>query len=331
MSSTQVPKPKIVITSGEPAGIGPDIIAQIDPSAFNARLVVIGDRNLLQSRAQTIGVTPNFVGYDDAIDTAAALQVIDIPLAHPCQAGQLDPNNASYVLTLLDQACQGCLDGRFEAMVTAPVNKGIINQASIEFSGHTEYLAELCQVPQPVMLLHADQLRVALVTTHLPLRQVADAITADRIKQVTTILARGLQTRFGIKNAHIKVCGLNPHAGENGVLGREEIDVIQPAIESLQQQGLNLSGPYPADTLFTPAGLEDADAILAMFHDQGLPVLKHAGFHHAVNSTLGLPIVRTSVDHGTALNLAGSGQARAESLRAAIDAAISQSIHASAA
>ena len=326
-----MPEPRIVITSGEPAGIGPDIVAQLDPSTFDARLIVIGDQDLLQTRAQSIGAIPGFVDYDTSNQPGNALEVIHQPLSGPCQPGQLNPANAGYVLSLLDRASKGCLDGEFDAMVTAPVNKEIINRAGIEFSGHTEYLADICEVTQPVMLLHTGQLRVALVTTHLPLRQVADAITVDRIRQVSTTLARDLQRRFGLDQAHIKVCGLNPHAGENGYLGREEIDVIIPAIESLNKDGLRLSGPYPADTLFTPAGLNDADAVLAMFHDQGLPVIKNVGFHNAVNSTLGLPIIRTSVDHGTALDLAGSGKANGDSLQAAIVSAISQARHASTA
>lgn len=321
-----MPEPRIVVSPGEPAGIGPDIVAQIDPSQFNAQLTIIGDRDLLLARAQAIGA--NLYETDHS---GKRLTVIDTPLVNPCRPGEPDPANASYVLNILEQACQGCLEGRFDAMVTAPINKDIINQAGIEFSGHTEYLAGLCQASQPVMLLHTDRLRVALVTTHLPLRQVADAVTGDRIMRIAEILATDLQRRFGLANPHIKVCGLNPHAGESGYLGREEIDIIIPAIESLQHNGLNISGPYPADTLFTHSELENADAVLAMYHDQGLPVLKHSGFHNAVNSTLGLPIIRTSVDHGTALNLAGTDRASADSLRTAIESAISQSRHASAA
>jgi 4-hydroxythreonine-4-phosphate dehydrogenase len=323
-----MPDPRIVITSGEPAGIGPDIIAQIDPSQFEARLVVLGDRSLLRARAEANHMSVPFSDYDNARETVGTLQIMHEPLLKPCCPGELDSANAAYVLKLLERACRGCLDGEFDAMVTAPVQKEIINRAGIAFSGHTEFLAELCQTSPPVMLLHAGALRVALVTTHLPLRQVPDAISGEGIEQICTILDRDLRRRFGLQPPHIKVCGLNPHAGENGYLGREEIDIIIPALEHLRDRGLNLSGPFPADTLFTPAGLGDADAVLAMYHDQGLPVLKHAGFHNAVNTTLGLPIVRTSVDHGTALDLAGSGRARADSLRVAIDSAIAQSIHA---
>jgi len=319
-----MPEARIVITSGEPAGIGPDIIARIDPATFEARLVVIGDLDMLRARAEALGTGTVFISYADKSANSAAIEVIDHPLSQPCTPGQLDSANADYVLAILERACKACLDGEFDAMVTAPVQKEIINRAGIPFTGHTEFLAEICQAPRPVMLLIAEQLRVALITTHLPLRDVADAITPTAIREVIEILDRDLQDRFGLSNPHIKVCGLNPHAGENGYLGREEIDVIIPALEALKNCGINLSGPYPADTLFTPGMLADADAIVAMYHDQGLPVLKHVGFHNAVNTTLGLPIIRSSVDHGTALDLAGSSQARPDSLFAAIRSAIFQ-------
>ena len=319
-----MPEARIVITSGEPAGIGPDIIARIDPATFEARLVVIGDLDMLRARAEALGTGTVFISYADKSANSAAIEVIDHPLSQPCTPGQLDSANADYVLAILERACKACLDGEFDAMVTAPVQKEIINRAGIPFTGHTEFLAEICQAPRPVMLLIAEQLRVALITTHLPLRDVADAITPTTIREVIEILDRDLQDRFGLSNPHIKVCGLNPHAGENGYLGREEIDVIIPALEALKNCGINLSGPYPADTLFTPGMLADADAIVAMYHDQGLPVLKHVGFHNAVNTTLGLPIIRSSVDHGTALDLAGSSQARPDSLFAAIRSAIFQ-------
>ena len=315
---------RIIISSGEPAGIGPDIIANIDPADFNAQLVVIGDSEMMQMRAAALGSKIKFVDYDTGTFPSDAMAVIDQPLAQPCQPGRLDPANAAYVLQLLDTASKACLDKRFDAMVTAPVQKEIINRAGIPFSGHTEYLAEICESPRPVMLLIADSLKVALVTTHLPLRQVADAINEDAIRQVIEILDHDLRHRFGIQRPHIKVAGLNPHAGENGFLGREEIDVIIPALETLKSEGINLSGPFPADTLFTPHMLIDADAVVAMYHDQGLPVLKHIGFHNAVNTTLGLPIIRTSVDHGTALDLAGTAGAKPDSLIAAIHSAISQ-------
>ena len=319
-----MPEIRIIVTSGEPAGIGPDIVASIDPAAFDARLVLIGDRAMLQARAKARGSNTNYVAYGDDMEDGKAIEVIDSRLARECTPGQLDSANAGYVLALLETACRACLDGEFDAMVTAPVQKETINRAGIAFSGHTEFLAEICRAPRPVMLLIADQLRVALITTHLPLRAVADAITAEAIHEVIEILDHDLRIRFGIDRPHIKVCGLNPHAGENGYLGHEEIDVIIPALQALRQSGVNLSGPYPADTLFTPRMLSDADAVVAMYHDQGLPVLKHVGFHNAVNTTLGLPIIRSSVDHGTALDLAGTASARPDSLFAAIHSAIDQ-------
>ncbi|MGD8839993.1 MAG: 4-hydroxythreonine-4-phosphate dehydrogenase PdxA [Gammaproteobacteria bacterium] len=318
------PEAGIVITSGEPAGIGPDIVSAIDPARFDARLVVIGDRELLSSRAKALGSKIEWIEYGRRAVADNQLELLDQPLSRPSLPGELDTANAKYVLGMLERACRGCLDGEFEAMVTAPVQKEVINRAGLKFSGHTEYLAEICAVPKPVMLLIADDLRVALVTTHLPLRDVADAIDADSIRAVIEILASDLRARFGIADPCIKVCGLNPHAGENGYLGREEIDIIIPALENLRAGGIRVEGPFPADTLFTSRMLADADAVVAMYHDQGLPVLKHVGFHNAVNTTLGLPIIRTSVDHGTALDLAGSGRARPDSLFAAIDSAILQ-------
>lgn len=318
-----MPDCRIVITSGEPAGIGPDIVACLDPRAFDARLAVIGERRTLSDRAAALGSEINYVDYGSAA-ADGQVEVIDLPLANPVRTGQPDPSNADYVLRMLERACRGCLDGEFDAMVTAPVQKEVINRAGIEFSGHTEYLAAICGVAKPVMLLTAGDLRVALVTTHLPLREVADSIDAEAITQVIEILDLALRRDFALESPLIKVCGLNPHAGENGYLGREEIDIIIPALQNLRQRGINLGGPYPADTLFTQGMLRDADAVVAMYHDQGLPVLKHVGFHSAVNTTLGLPIVRTSVDHGTALDLAGSGRAKPESLVAAIESAISQ-------
>ncbi|MDJ0777781.1 MAG: 4-hydroxythreonine-4-phosphate dehydrogenase PdxA [Gammaproteobacteria bacterium] len=318
-----MPDPCLVITTGEPAGIGPDIVVGLDSAAFDARLVIVGNRALLEERAAALGVDLRLVEYG-ALRTEGAMELIDVPLAAASQPGQLDAANASYVLELLERACRGCLDGEFDAMVTAPVSKEIINSAGIGFSGHTEYLAELCASGRPVMLLIAGNLRVALVTTHMPLRAVADAISGELIEQIATLLHAGLQSHFGLPNPRIKVCGLNPHAGENGYLGHEENEIIIPALQRLRDQGIDVPGPYPADTLFTQAQLADADAILAMYHDQGLPVLKHYGFHAAVNTTLGLPIVRTSVDHGTALDLAGTGEARPDSLVAAIESALYQ-------
>jgi len=315
---------RIIITSGEPAGIGPDIIAKINPASFNARLVVIGDREMMQSRADALGSKFKFVAYDAGTTPVDSIEIIHQSLEQPCVPGQLDSANAKYVLTLLETACKACLDNRFDAMATAPVQKEIINRAGIPFSGHTEYLADICESHRPVMLLVAEKLKVALVTTHLPLRQVADAIDEKAIREVIEILDLDLRSHFGIRDPHIKVAGLNPHAGENGYLGREEIEVIIPVLDKLKSEGINLSGPYPADTLFTPHMLADADVVVAMYHDQGLPVLKHVGFHNAVNTTLGLPIIRTSVDHGTALDLAGTAAARPDSLFAAINSAIFQ-------
>ncbi len=315
---------RIVITTGEPAGIGPDIIAAIDPQAFDARLVVIGDHEMLRARAGALGINTAFVAYGDKPVATTAIEVIDHPLSQPCTIGQLDTANADYVLAILKKACLACLAGEFDAMVTAPVQKEIINRAGIPFSGHTEFLADICEAKRPVMLLIADQLRVALITTHLPLRGVADAITENAICEVIEILDHDLRSRFGLSDPHIKVCGLNPHAGENGYLGSEEIEIIIPALQALNNRGIHASGPYPADTLFTHSMLADADAVVAMYHDQGLPVLKHVGFHNAVNTTLGLPIIRSSVDHGTALDLAGTTAARPDSLFAAIDSAIFQ-------
>jgi 4-hydroxythreonine-4-phosphate dehydrogenase len=324
--SSAVETPVLAITSGEPAGIGPELISHIDPSDYPARLVVLGGRALIYERAQQIGRPIELQPYQrHGSAPGPALEIIDIPLRSEAACAKLDPANAAYVLATLERACSGCLEHEFDAMVTAPIQKDVINEAGIAFSGHTEFLADLCGIEKPVMLLATDSLRVALATTHLPLRDVADAINARELEHVLRTLDRDISTRFGIDKPHIKVCGLNPHAGENGYLGREEIDIIIPLLKRLSDEGINLSGPYPADTVFTKESLADADAVLAMYHDQGLPVLKHAGFNQAINTTLGLPIIRTSVDHGTALQLAGTGQARPDSLFAAIHSAIAQS------
>ena len=325
MTDTQQ-RPVIAITSGEPAGIGPELMAYIDPADFAALLVIIGDRDLILARAAKIKRPLKLKDYnpdaDAAIDT---LEILHRPLTTAVQAGRLDAVNSAYVLDLLNHACDGCINGEFDAMVTAPIQKDIINQSGIQFSGHTEYLAERSGAELPVMLLATPTLRVALATTHLPLSQVPAAINAQDLSRIIHILHHDLRLKFAIQRPHIKVCGLNPHAGENGYLGREEIDIIIPVIERMQQQGIHVSGPYPADTVFTQESLKDADAILAMYHDQGLPVLKHSGFNHAINTTLGLPIIRTSVDHGTALHLAETGKAIPDSLFAAIHSAIIQS------
>lgn len=318
--------PRIALTPGEPAGIGPDLVARLAAGGAPAELVAIGDPDLIAARACQLGIRLELVPYRSGAEPAATppgrLLVDARPLQAPARAGHLDPANAGYVLDTLRRAATGCLDGEFAAMVTAPVHKGVINDAGIAFSGHTEFLAALTAAPQPVMLLVAGTLRVALLTTHLPLRAVADAITGARIEAVAGVLHDGLVACFGIARPRIAVLGLNPHAGESGHLGGEERAVIGPALARLRAAGLAVDGPLPADSAFTPAALAQVDAVLAMYHDQGLPVLKHAGFGHAVNLTLGLPIVRTSVDHGTALDLAGTGRADAGSLQAALGLAI---------
>ncbi|MFT5504551.1 MAG: 4-hydroxythreonine-4-phosphate dehydrogenase [Gammaproteobacteria bacterium] len=320
--------PVIAISTGEPAGIGPDILATISPEHYRARLVIVGDPELIRNRLENLNCITAIIDYDPDPDsnanTQSGFEIIPIPLCESVIPGKLNPANASYVIDVLRHCCRGCLDNKFSAMVTGPVQKNIINQAGIPFSGHTEFLAEICNIDKPVMLLASDDLRVALVTTHLPLKLVPENITAKSISDTVQTINTDMRTRFGLKSPHIKVCGLNPHAGENGYLGREEIDIIIPTIEKLKLSGINVSGPYPADTLFTPDNLKDADVVLAMYHDQGLPVLKNVGFHNAINTTLGLPIIRTSVDHGTALSLAGTGNADSGSLHAAINSAIEQ-------
>ena len=315
---------RLAITVGEPAGIGPDIcldLARAAP-APELELTLIGDRHLLAARAAMLGVDvrlrPFDAGHAPAPSEPGTLAVLHVALPRPPPPGQPDPANALTLLEGLDHAVTGCLDGRFDALVTAPLDKGVIGDAGIPFSGHTEYLAARCGTSQVVMMLVADRLRVALATTHLPLREVADALTVDGIAGTLRILDHDLRRRFGLARPRIAVCGLNPHAGERGHLGREEIDVIAPAIAVARAAGLDVTGPLPADTLLTPARLAPFDAVLAMYHDQGLPVLKYAGFGRAVNVTLGLPIIRTSVDHGTACDLAGSGRADAGSLIAAV-------------
>ncbi|MBD9412956.1 4-hydroxythreonine-4-phosphate dehydrogenase PdxA [Pseudomonas sp. PDM16] len=314
------------LTPGEPAGIGPDLCLLLAREAQPEALVAVASCDLLAERAIQLGLSielhsvgPN--NWPDSPARAGSLYVWDTPLAAEVSPGQLDQNNAAYVLETLTRAGQGCIDGNFAGMITAPVHKGVINEAGIPFSGHTEFLAELTSTEQVVMMLATRGLRVALVTTHLPLKDVAAAITAERLARVTRILHTDLVKKFGIAKPRILVCGLNPHAGEGGHLGREEIEVIEPTLELLRGEGLNLIGPLPADTLFTPKHLEHCDAVLAMYHDQGLPVLKYKGFGAAVNVTLGLPIIRTSVDHGTALDLAGTGRVDSGSLQVALETA----------
>jgi 4-hydroxythreonine-4-phosphate dehydrogenase len=317
-----VPLPRIALTSGEPAGIGPELCAMLAAQAdLAAELVCFADRNLLAARAASAAVELELRDFDPAAAPQAhrrgTLLVAHRPLAVACEAGRLDPANARHVLELLDGALAGIGAGRFDAMVTAPVQKSVINDAGVPFSGHTEYLAEHTGAALPVMLLVADRLRVALATTHLPLAAVSGAITRERLDATLRIIDADLRRLWGLARPRIAVCGLNPHAGESGHLGREEIDTIAPAIDAARRAGLCVAGPLPADTVFLPRELAQHDVVLAMYHDQGLPVLKHAGFGEAVNVTLGLPIIRTSVDHGTALALAGSGRADVGSLRAA--------------
>lgn len=317
---------RLIVTSGEPAGIGPDLCLAIAENDWPCDIVVAADMELLEQRARQLRLSIQLSAYAPSETRPGhergTLRVLHVPTAVPVQAGVLNPANARYVLSLLNAAAQGCLSGEFDAMVTAPVQKSTINEAGVPFSGHTEYLAEQTGGAYPVMMLANNDLRIALATTHLPLQQVSAAITEELLSRVIHILDHDLRTRFDIASPRILVCGLNPHAGESGHLGREEIEVITPTLQRLRQEGLNLIGPAPADTAFTPHMLKQADAVLAMFHDQGLPVIKFAGFGDAVNITLGLPIVRTSVDHGTALTLAGTGQADASSLAAAMQMAL---------
>ncbi|HKV97184.1 MAG TPA: 4-hydroxythreonine-4-phosphate dehydrogenase PdxA [Gammaproteobacteria bacterium] len=317
--------PRIALTTGEPAGIGPDICLALAQSAHNCDIVALGDPELLAARARQLRLDLSLNDYVPAQRTAHIAQhltVLPINLRAPVTAGKLNSTNARYVLDLLDRAITGCLSGEFDAMVTAPVHKGVINDAGMPFTGHTEYLAERCRAPAPVMLLTAGALRVALATTHLPLLAVPRAITRDSLTHILRVLDAELRSKFGVATPSILVLGLNPHAGEGGHLGREEIEVIAPVCDALRAQGLQLTGPVAADTAFSPQHLKNVDAVLAMYHDQGLPVLKYAGFGHAVNVTLGLPIIRTSVDHGTALELAGSGRAEHSSLEAAVEMAL---------
>ena len=313
----------LAITSGEPAGIGPDLCLRLAQNEFEYPLVVLADKAMLQQRAAQLGLRVQL--HDYAIGCKAAsrgdLHVLHVPAEAAVQAGKLNPANSRYVLNLLVRATRGCESGEFAGMVTAPVHKGVINDAGIPFTGHTEFLAELTRTPQVVMMLVGGGMRVALVTIHLPLREVANAVTAPLLESVLRILQHDLQNRFGIVHPRILVAGLNPHAGEGGYLGCEEIDIMIPVLDKLRAEGFNVSPPLPADTLFATHRLRECDAVLAMYHDQGLPVLKHASFGGGVNITLGLPIIRTSVDHGTAIDLAGSGKAEVGSMLEAIKAA----------
>jgi 4-hydroxythreonine-4-phosphate dehydrogenase len=317
--------PRIALTPGEPAGIGPDLCLQIAQNDLPCETVVIASEELLRERAERLGISIKLNRFDGTSAPAphrrGELSVLPVNLSVPAHCGRLNPANSRYVLKTLNKAVKGCMEGIFDAMVTGPVHKGVINDAGHSFTGHTEYIAAITG-GLPVMMLATPGLRVALATTHLPLMAVSQAITRSRLRQILSVLERDLRSRFGINRPKILVCGLNPHAGENGHLGTEEIEVIEPVLVNLRLQGMHLVGPLPADTLFTPKYLADADAVLAMYHDQGLPVLKHMGFGQAVNITLGLPIIRTSVDHGTALDLAGTGKADTGSLLYALQNAV---------
>jgi len=318
--------PRIIVTSGEPAGIGPDACVILAQSAWPADLIIAGDTALLAGTAAALRLPLDIMPYDDAkastAHAAGTLRVLHVPTAQPVIAGVLDPRNAAYVIETLDRACDGCSSGEFAAMVTAPVQKSTIMDAGFAFTGHTEYLAARTGAPLPVMMLQSGDLRVALVTTHLALADVPRAITPERLLATLRIVHTDLKRHFGLTAPRIAVLGLNPHAGESGHLGREEIEVIEPVLRTLRGEGYDLRGPLPADTAFAPQFLADADVVVAMYHDQGLPVIKHVGFGNAVNVTLGLPILRTSVDHGTALSLARTGKADVGSLRAALTLAI---------
>ncbi|MDO3664441.1 4-hydroxythreonine-4-phosphate dehydrogenase PdxA [Acinetobacter higginsii] len=314
----------LYVTSGEPAGIGPDICLSLAERVDERPIVILADMQMLQQRANLLGIDVELIAYQGQAESSfkGQLFVEHVPLAKPVVLGQLDSANAAYVLEQLRRSADYAMSGQSVGVATAPVQKSIINEAGIAFSGHTEYYQEFASIDRVVMMLATKTLRVALATTHLALRDVPDAITTERLQQVIDILIHDLKTKFKIAAPRILVCGLNPHAGEDGYLGREEIEVINPVLETYRAQGIEMSLSLPADTLFTPENLSNADAVLAMYHDQGLPVLKSQGFGEAVNITLGLPFIRTSVDHGTALSLAGTGQAKASSLHVAVDLAL---------
>ncbi|WP_312744305.1 4-hydroxythreonine-4-phosphate dehydrogenase PdxA [Cedecea neteri] len=317
---------RVTITPGEPAGIGPDLVVALAQRDWPVELVVCASPELLLARASLLGLPltlqPFEANQPAKPQAAGTLTVLPVELRAPVVPGQLDVRNSAYVVETLARACDGCLSGEFAALITGPVHKGIINDAGIPFIGHTEFFEERSHSEKVVMMLATEELRVALATTHLPLKAISDAITPDLLRQIVTILYHDLQTKFGIPQPHVLVCGLNPHAGEGGHMGTEEIDTIIPVLNEMRALGMHLSGPLPADTLFQPKYLDSADAVLAMYHDQGLPVLKYQGFGRAVNITLGLPFIRTSVDHGTALELAGQGKADVGSFITALNLAI---------
>ncbi|MBA0195711.1 4-hydroxythreonine-4-phosphate dehydrogenase PdxA [Pectobacterium brasiliense] len=328
---TESNTPRVVITPGEPAGIGPDLVIALAQQAWPVELVICADPDLLLSRALQLSMPLTLRGYQPGQPAqpqqAGSLTILPIAAPATIIPGQLNVANSAYVVETLARACDGCLNGEFAALITGPVHKGIINDAGVSFSGHTEFFADRSRCDRVVMMLATEELRVALATTHLPLAAVSAAITRQSLHEVITILHHDLQTKFGIAQPQIYVCGLNPHAGEGGHMGREELDVINPALDELRQQGIALIGPLPADTLFQPKYLQHADAVLAMYHDQGLPVLKYQGFGRAVNITLGLPFIRTSVDHGTALELAATGSADPGSFITALNLAIKMIKH----
>jgi 4-hydroxythreonine-4-phosphate dehydrogenase len=326
MSTSTPERVTLALTPGEPAGIGPELVAKLIRHELSARIVVIADRDLLAERARAIGLHCELPAWNPD-DADHRFCVLHVPTQVRAVAGQLDAHNSGYVLETIERAVDGCLAGTFDGMVTGPVHKGIINEAGFPFTGHTEMLAERCRTPRVVMMLAGGGLRVALATTHLPLKDVASELTPSSLEETLRILAADLTQHWGIERPRIAVAGLNPHAGESGYLGREEIEVIAPVLERLRAEGMALDGPIPADTLFTPARLAHVDAVLSMYHDQGLPVLKYASFGRGINVTLGLPIIRTSVDHGTALDLAGTGKADESSLVEAIEAATSMAMH----
>ncbi len=321
-----MPLPVIAVTSGEPGGIGPELCLRLQARQFPARIVVLADRSLLAQRADLLGRNVDLRDYQPHTAAQPGVELLHCPLAVPAVPGALNPANAPCVLALLDRALAGCRSGEFAAMVTAPVHKGVINQSGVPFSGHTEYLAESTATPRVVMMLAGDTpqgpLRVALATTHLPLREVADAIRPAMLEETLRIVHADMRRKYGIASPRILVAGLNPHAGEDGYLGREEIEIMAPVLARLRAEGMQLSGPLPADTMFTPPILAQGDCVLAMYHDQGLTALKYATFGKGINVTLGLPIIRTSVDHGTALALAGTGKADPGSLFAAVSEAV---------
>ena len=319
-SSAGGPLPVIAVTSGEPAGIGPDLCLALERGEVAARVVVLGDRQLLEQRAAALGIEVR-LSEPGSASRPGMLAVEHVALAVPSVPGVLEPRNAPYVIAQLERALEGCVRGKFAAMVTAPVHKAVINDAGIAFTGHTEFLAERTGTPRVVMMLAGGGLRVALATTHMAVKDVPGALTRQGLEATIRVLAAELRRRFGVESPRILVAGLNPHAGEGGHFGREEIELIAPVLEKLRAEGLRLAGPLPADTLFTPEVLSQGDCVLAMYHDQGLPVLKYASFGRGINITLGLPIIRTSVDHGTALDLAGTGKADAGSLLEAVRAA----------